>query len=84
MTTVRKIRADLAGEPFRFPAEKRARLDALFDEDIERLGLEDPDNPPLTAEELSRMVAARTVRRVRERAGLSQANFAERYRIPLR
>ena len=62
MGTVRRTRAELAATGFRFDAVERARLDAMSDEEIERLAREDPDNPPLTDQELSRMVAARSVR----------------------
>jgi putative transcriptional regulator len=81
MSTVRRTRAELAATGFRFDAVERARLDAMSDEEIERLAREDPDNPPLTDQELSRMVAARSVRRVREGLGLTQGMFAEQYRI---
>jgi putative transcriptional regulator len=81
MSTVRRTRAELAATGFRFDAVERARLDAMSDEEIERLASEDPDNLPLGEPELARMVTARAVRRVREEAGLSQARFAERYRI---
>ena len=52
-------------------------------EEIERNARDEPDNPPSTDEELARGVAAREVRRARERTGLSQAKFAQRYRINL-
>ncbi len=32
-----------------------ARLDAMTDEEIEAAALSDPDNPPMTAEEIERM-----------------------------
>ena len=43
----------------------------------------DPDNPPLDAERLRRMQIAREIRRVREGTGLSQSQFAARFRIGL-
>ena len=63
--------------------EERAHYDSLTEEDIERLAREDPDNPPSTEEELDRGVAARELRLTREKTGLSQSRFAERYRIDL-
>lgn len=81
MAIVRKAHEEVDASTFRFSAEQRARLDTLSDDEVESLAKEDPDNLPLGAQELSRMAAARTVRRVREAAGLSQAKFAERYRI---
>jgi putative transcriptional regulator len=53
----------------------------MTDEEITLAALSDPDNPPLTGEEFARMVPANFVRRVRAGTGLSQAKFAERYRI---
>jgi putative transcriptional regulator len=67
--------------PPRFDAEALARLDAMTPEDIEAAALADPDNPPLTAAELARMTSARLVRRVRRSTGLSQSQFAARFRI---
>jgi len=67
--------------PPRLSEEAEARLDALTDEEITAAALGDPDNPPLTEEEFARMVPGNFVRRVRASTGLSQAKFAERYRI---
>ena len=61
--------------------EEWARLDAMTDEEITAAAESDPDNPPLTDEELERMRLSRLVRVVRERTGLSQSRFAEMYRI---
>jgi putative transcriptional regulator len=61
--------------------EARARLDAMTDEEITAAAESDPDNPPLTDEELARIRMARRVRSVRARTGLSQREFAEAYRI---
>lgn len=63
--------------PPRLTEEEKARLDAMTDEEITAAAESDPDNPPLTDEELERM---RLVRVVRARTGLSQSRFAERYR----
>ena len=67
--------------PPRLDAGELARLDGMTPEDIEAAAASDPDNPPLTAEELMRMASARLVRRVRRSTGLSQARFAERFKI---
>ena len=69
--------------PPRLTPEQEARLDAMTDEEIERRARDDPDNPPSTEEELERGVAARDVRLTREKTGLSQSQFAKRYRINL-
>ncbi len=69
--------------PQGFTDEELARLSALTEEQINAAALSDPDNLPLTEEELDRMVEARFVRRVREGTGLSQVKFAEAYQINL-
>jgi putative transcriptional regulator len=63
--------------------EALARLDAMTDAEIEAAALSDPDNPPLTEEELTRMAAGAPIQRIRRRTGLSQAQFAAQYRINL-
>jgi putative transcriptional regulator len=62
-------------------AEEKARLDAMTDEEITAAAESDPDNPPLTNEELERVRLARRVQAVRARTGLSQRQFADVYRI---
>ena len=57
------------------------RLAAMTAGDVERHAREDPDNPPATDEELERGVFARSVRLARKRLGLSQTEFAARFRI---
>jgi putative transcriptional regulator len=71
------------GAPFRFSDEERKRLKNVSDADTEAAALSDPDNPPLTPEQLKRMSLAREVRLIREKTGLSQPQFAERFRIGL-
>jgi putative transcriptional regulator len=63
--------------------ETRASLLSLSDAQAEAAALGDPDNPPVSSERLDRMLVAREVRRVRQNAGLSQANFAAVYKIKL-
>jgi putative transcriptional regulator len=60
------------------------RLDRMTDEEIEAAALSDPDAQPMTDEELARMFRPRELRELRARLGLSQAAFAERFRINLR
>jgi putative transcriptional regulator len=67
--------------PPRISAEALARLDAMTDAEITAAALSDPDNPPLTEDELARMCSARRVQTIRRRSGLSQARFAAEYRI---
>ncbi|MCO5222130.1 MAG: hypothetical protein M9947_11205 [Thermomicrobiales bacterium] len=60
-----------------------AKFDALTEEEIEANALSDPDNPPMTEEELSRMRRVVDARRVRKSLKLTQAQFAETFEIPL-
>jgi putative transcriptional regulator len=71
------------GASFQFSEEDRRRFKNLSDAEKERRALADPENPPLTEQELSRMVLAREVRLVREKTGLSQSQFAARFHIGL-
>lgn len=67
--------------PPKLTAAERARLDAMTDAEITAAAESDPDNPPLTEEELARIRVARYIQAVRARTGLSQPQFAERYHI---
>lgn len=67
--------------PPSFEAGELERLEAMTPEEIEAAARDDPDNPPLTPEELARMTSARTVRDVRQSTGLSQAQFARTFKI---
>jgi putative transcriptional regulator len=68
------------------PIEDRtdwARINAMTEEEIEANALNDPDNPPLTDEELSRMRRVPNTRQIRMRLNLTQEAFAERFFLPL-
>src|SRR5687768_1762983 len=68
------------------PIESRtnwASVEAMTEEEIEANALSDPDNPPLTLEELARMRRVPDPRRIRERLTLTQEQFAEKFEIPL-
>jgi putative transcriptional regulator len=63
-----------------------ARLEALSlltDEQIEARALSDPDNPPMTEDELERLGAAAAVRDARKSANLSQVAFAQTFHFSL-
>jgi uncharacterized DUF497 family protein len=62
MTSVRKKLEEIRANPPKLTPEERARLEAMTEEEIERNAESDPDNPPLTDEQLDRMVFARDVR----------------------
>jgi putative transcriptional regulator len=59
------------------------RVDAMTDEDVEAAALSDPDCPPLTPEQASRMRRVPNVRQIRKGHRLSQVEFAERFAIPV-
>lgn len=57
--------------------------DAPSEAEITAAAKSDPDNPPLTEDELARVAIARRVRKVRTALKLSQEVFSARYRIPV-
>ena len=59
------------------------RADAMSDEERHAAALSDPDAQPLTAEDFKRMKRTPQVRIIRRALGLSQEEFAARFRIPL-
>jgi len=71
------------GAQYKFSPEEKRRLDSLGDAEIEASAISDPENPPLTEEQLRRMALAREVRVTREKLGLSQPEFATRFHIGL-
>jgi putative transcriptional regulator len=57
---------------------------AMSDEEVEARALADPDAQPLTDEQLAKMRrAVPDLKRLRERLGLTQEEFARTYRLPL-
>jgi putative transcriptional regulator len=83
MATIRKTLTEIKAKPFIFSAGQRARLEAMTDEEIEANALSDPDNQPMTDEQLDRAVTARRIRQTREKMHLSQSQFAATYHIPI-
>jgi putative transcriptional regulator len=82
--TLLQIMPDGSTRPYESPDRTDwARLEAMTEEEIEANALADPDNPPLTDEELARMRPAPQPRRIRERLKLTQEQFAEQFEIPL-
>jgi len=59
------------------------RIRNMTDEEIEAAARSDPDARPLAAEQPARMKRVSGVKRLRWRLKLSQAEFAERFNIPL-
>jgi putative transcriptional regulator len=71
------------GASFQFSDKDRRQFRKLSDLERECRALADPENPPLSEQQLNRMALAREVRRVREKTGLSQPQFAARFHIGL-
>jgi putative transcriptional regulator len=69
--------------PPRFTPEELAVLDAMTPEEIQANAESDPDNPPLTDEELDRMESVQLVRQAREAAGMSQPQFARAFQVKI-
>jgi putative transcriptional regulator len=60
-----------------------AQLDAMTDEEIVAAALSDPDAQPLTSEQLARMRRVSHVKVLRQRLGMTQAEFAEAFHLPI-
>jgi putative transcriptional regulator len=67
----------VAKEPY------RARLQAMTEEELHQNALTDPDNPPLTDDQLARMRRVPNPQEIRQRLGLSQREFARQFQIAL-
>jgi putative transcriptional regulator len=61
----------------------RARLDAMTEEEIEANALSDPDNPPISDEELKQFKRVPFAHHVRFLSGFTQKEFSARFGIPL-
>jgi putative transcriptional regulator len=60
-----------------------ARFDAMTEEEVLAAARRDPDAQPSTPAQLRRMRRVSPARHLRWKLGLSQAEFAKRFRIPL-
>ena len=89
LVRVRRLRdgtlIDLStGKPYESPDRTDwERLRTMSEEEIEANALSDPDNPPLTEEELKRFRRVVDAQRVRKKLKMTQAQFAETFEIPL-
>jgi putative transcriptional regulator len=59
------------------------RLDAMTDEEVTAAALSDPDAQPLTPEQLAKMRRVSRVKVLRQRLGMTQAEFAETFHLPI-
>ena len=55
----------------------------MTDEEAYQNALSDPDNPPLTEEQLATMKRSSRVRVIRRALGMTQEEFSAKFRIPL-
>jgi putative transcriptional regulator len=60
-----------------------ARLDAMTDEEVMAAALSDPDAQPLSPEALAKMRRVSRVKVLRQRLGMTQAEFAEAFHLPI-
>ncbi len=60
-----------------------SRLDAMTEAEKHAAAVSDPDNPPLTEEDMRRMKQTPRAKVIRRALGLTQEEFAARYRIPV-
>ena len=59
------------------------RVLAMTEEELHQNALDDPDNPPLTDDQLARMRRVPNPREIRENLGLTQREFAKQFHIAL-
>ncbi|MDZ7926517.1 MAG: helix-turn-helix domain-containing protein [Agrobacterium sp.] len=59
------------------------RLHAMTDEEADANALTDPDNPPLSAEQLANAKKMPRIKIIRRALKLTQEEFSARYHIPL-
>jgi putative transcriptional regulator len=60
-----------------------ARLDAMTDEEVVAAARSDPDAQPLTPEQLAKMRRVSRVKALRQRLGMTQAEFAQVFHLPI-
>lgn len=76
--TVVQVMPDGTEYPFENKTDA-ARLEAMTEEEIEAGALSDPDNPPLSDEELKRFSRVPLSKFIRRRLGLTQEQFAQQF-----
>ncbi len=59
------------------------RVRAMTEEEVEAAALSDPDNPPLTDEELRRFKPVPNPKDIRRQLQMTQEQFAESFSLPL-
>jgi putative transcriptional regulator len=71
------------GEPLPRGNTDWGRLDAMTDEEVMTAARSDPDAPPLTPGQLAGMRRVSRVKVLRQRLGMTQAEFAEAFHLPI-
>ena len=59
------------------------RVDAMTDEEVTAAALSDPDAQPLTPDKLAKMHRTSRVKVLRQRLGMTQAQFAHAFHLPI-
>ena len=72
-----------AGEPRPRGETDWARLDAMTDEEILAAARSDPDAQPPAPEQLAKMRRVSRVKVLRQRLGMTQAEFAQAFHLPI-
>ena len=60
-----------------------AAFDALTEEEVTAAALSDPDNPPLTDEELAQLRRVPNPKEIRQKLQMTQEQFATHFQLPL-
>lgn len=71
------------GDPRPTGGTEWARLDAMADEEVVAAAQSDPDAQPLAPEQLATMRRVSRVKVLRQRLGMTQAEFAEAFHLPI-
>ena len=72
-----------SGEPLPRGRTDWTRLDAMSDKEVIAAARSDPDAQPLTPEQLAKMRRVSRVKVLRQRLGMTQAEFAEAFHLPI-
>jgi putative transcriptional regulator len=70
-------------DPKKPPKTDWRAFDAMSEEERHRAALADPDCPPATKAQLARARRVPTVRALRKKLNMTQAEFAARFHLPL-
>lgn len=71
------------GDPRPTGSTDWVRLDAMTDEEVVAAARSDPDAKPLPPEQLATMRRVSRVKVLRQRLGMTQAEFAEAFHLPI-